>query len=675
MDRPEIDFARLIGPVARRILGEPNQIMSNRAQLRFGRQGSVAVDIAGEKAGTWFDHEAGQGGGVLDLLRHRLGLHNGAAIEWLRQEIDAEIPAVAPRGAISASFHQAPAPKPSAPAQEAPSEDEPPFRQVASYDYVSADGELLFQVCRLENGIRKTFRQRRPREDGSWEYTVKGTEMVPYRLPELLASSGPVYVVEGEKDVDNLRALGFTATCNAGGAGKWHDPCTEALRGRDVIILPDNDPQATTKDGQLRFHPDGRPVFPGQDHAALVAERLRGVAKSARIVNLPDLPPKGDVSDWLAAGRTAADLRAATERDNRDKRDILPMSRLADITPEPDAKDFVQGLLTMGSAAVVYGESNAGKTFWTTDLALHVAAGMEWNGRRVEGGPVVYVALEGGIGFRNRTSVWVKEKGVDPRNVPFYAISCPVNMLDPEADMPRLLGSLQQVTEEAGQPVLVVIDTLSRALSGGDENSSEDMGALVRNMDHIRHEIGCCVLFIHHSGKDSSRGARGHSLLRAAVDTEIEVKAEEGSDLKTATTVKQRELPKGEKFHFSLRVVEVGQNRHGEAVTTCVVEPSEEGPAQGGKKARQMSGDCKAALNVLVQAVLNDGREGHKGVPHGIPSIPAEWWRDRFYADAKSGASQEAKKRAFRRAADTLVERQIVGSANNRVWLAGEAAE
>lgn len=352
------------------------------------------------------------------------------------------------------------------------------------------------------------------------------------------------------------------------------------------------------------------------------------------------------------------------------QRSTFPLIRFEDIQPVPDAKDFVQGTLTEGSAAVVYGESNAGKTFWTTDLALHVAAGLEWNGRRVEAGPVLYVALEGGTGFRNRVAAWRTEKGMEDCSIPFFALCCPVNLLDPEADMPRFMETLRAVTDECGPPKLVVIDTLSRALSGGDENSSEDMGALVRNMDAIRFEIGCCVLFIHHSGKDASRGARGHSLLRAAVDTEIEVKAEEGSPLKTASTVKQRELAKGHTFNFTLRVVEIGQNRHGEAVTTCVIDDAADSPdTTGHRSSAKLSGDARRAFEVLQDLLAERGATGFQGTPADTVSVPDEWWRDRFYSRGKPGVEQAAKQKAFVRASGALTNARFIAGNNGRVWI------
>ena len=168
----------------------------------------------------------------------------------------------------------------------------------AYYNYRDEQGAMLFQVCRFEkpltNGrVRKTFRQRSPKPDGGWSWKAKDARKVLYRLPELLASTPetPVVIVEGEKDVERLRKLGVTATCNPGGAGKWSADYSTSLEGRRVVILPDND-------------------RPGMDHAAYVAERLADVAAAIKIVELPDLPPKGDVSDWLDAGGTAERLAA-----------------------------------------------------------------------------------------------------------------------------------------------------------------------------------------------------------------------------------------------------------------------------------------------------------------------------------------------------------------------------
>ena len=348
----------------------------------------------------------------------------------------------------------------------------------------------------------------------------------------------------------------------------------------------------------------------------------------------------------------------------------FPLLWFEEIEPVLNVKDFVQGVLIEQGAAVVYGESNAGKTFWTTDLALHVAAGDSWCGKRVERGGVVYCVLEGGIGFQNRVAAWKKARGLENHPIPFVAIPASINLLNPEADTPKLVETIKAAAKIMGISVkLVVIDTLSRALAGGNENAPEDMGALVMNMDTIRTETGAAALFVHHCGKDQAKGARGHSSLRAAIDTEIEVIADEESDAKTATIVKQRDLPKGDHFNFKLKVVELGQNRHGEAVTTCTVDYGDKAAKPVTRATtRGLVSHQQRALEILADLIATSGQAGY-GVPHGIPSVPDQWWRERFYERAMAGAEQDTKKRAFRRAADFLVERHQVGLANGRVWL------
>jgi putative DNA primase/helicase len=295
---PRLDFAPLIGPVARRLLGEPNVAMSSRNELRFGTRGSLAVKIAGDNRGTWFDHEANEGGGVIDLVRRELHLVNGEALEWLRREAGAEVEApLDPTSTRAAAPH--------APAQNRAQLG----RIVATYDYRDANGALVFQVIRHDP---KDFRQRQPDGTGGWTWNVKGVDLVPYRLPELLAApaDAPVFIPEGEKDVDALRALGLVATCNPGGAGKWRREYGVWFQGRAVVVLPDNDPQATDATGALRWHSDGRPILPGQDHADDVARRLQGIAATVRVVMLPGLPSKGDVADWIAAGGTLEELES-----------------------------------------------------------------------------------------------------------------------------------------------------------------------------------------------------------------------------------------------------------------------------------------------------------------------------------------------------------------------------
>jgi hypothetical protein len=165
-----------------------------------------------------------------------------------------------------------------------------PPRIAATYDYKNENGELHYQVVRLEP---KGFYQRRPDGNGGWINSLDGVQRVLYHLPELLDNQfwpeRGVFVCEGEKDVDALTKLELLATTNAGGAGKWSDEYNLALAYYPVSILPDNDES-------------------GRKHAIEVASSLLSSGIEVRVLKLPGLPPKGDVSDWLAAGGTKEEL-------------------------------------------------------------------------------------------------------------------------------------------------------------------------------------------------------------------------------------------------------------------------------------------------------------------------------------------------------------------------------
>lgn len=338
-----------------------------------------------------------------------------------------------------------------------------------------------------------------------------------------------------------------------------------------------------------------------------------------------------------------------------------------DIRPSLDARDFVQGVLIEGTAAVVYGESNAGKTFWTTDLALHVAAGMPWNGRAVDQGGVVYCVLEGGNGFNNRVSAWRDAKGVS--GIPFASRPYSLNLLNPDVDVQGLIDLIKEAAKHIAMPIkLIVVDTLARAFAGGNENASEDMGALVQNIDRIRRETGACVLFVHHSGKDQARGARGHSSLRAAVDTEIEVVADEG-DEKTATIVKQRDLKKGDVFGFRLDVAVLGRDRRNEEVTTCVVVPQDADPKQPATKRHKLTKTAEMGMRALHMALDKSGAylPALPEYPERTFAASSTVWREEFYQ--LKGGEPSHKRTYFSRAETELVGAGVITQRNGFVWV------
>lgn len=337
-----------------------------------------------------------------------------------------------------------------------------------------------------------------------------------------------------------------------------------------------------------------------------------------------------------------------------------------DVEPVTIANDFVEGLLISQGMSVIYGETNSGKTFFATDLALHVACGWPWNGREVTRGAVLYCALEGSHGITNRVAAFKHHHAI--HSLPFAILPVAVDMLNSSSDVDGILKAITKVSERAGMPVvLTVIDTLSRAISGGNENSPDDMGEIVRNGTRIQQEGNTHVAWVHHTGKDQAKGARGHSLLRAATDTEIEILAENGNH--TARVTKQRDLECAGEFNFSLKVVELGENHRGKPVTSCVVDYGSDAQPVERTVRRGYSTHKARAIEILTDIVAASGAAGFTGVPPHVSSVPEFWWRDQFYARSMPGAEQAAKQKAFRRAADELIRDHTVGVNNQRVWL------
>ena len=295
----DIDFATHMGTVALALRGQP--VSKHGNEWRYGTNGSLSVDI---KRGTFFNHETKEGGGVVAFIRSEIPGTN-------------ELDYLAGLGCIKKP--RDPAPPRSNGANEIPNDaagdpfknttfknTSPQFHIVKTWSYVDEAGAGLFEVCRLENGKTgadgkpvKTYRQRH-KVNGEYIDNVKGIRQVPYRLPELInaaAASKIIFIAEGEKCADAVITLGGAATCNAMGAGKWPDGLTPFFKGADVVILPDNDK-------------------PGAKHAGMVAGKLQGVAKRVRVLDLPGLPPKGDVADWIAAGGTQTRLYELAETDS-----------------------------------------------------------------------------------------------------------------------------------------------------------------------------------------------------------------------------------------------------------------------------------------------------------------------------------------------------------------------
>ena len=619
------DFTDLMGAVAERLLGPPNPRHSSNDEWRYGTNGSLSVKVGGPHKGTWADHEASEGGGVLDLIARHLGGGKDAALSWLRREF----PDFAGRPEVPSARG----------------------RIVATYPYHDETGTLLFEVVRSEP---KDFRQRRPDGAGGYAWNLKGVRQVPYHLPELIeaiAHERTVFIVEGEKDVDRLRAFNIPATCNAGGAGKWRDDFATHFTGADIVILPDNDDA-------------------GRDHAEKVARSLAPVAGRVRVLALTGLPRKGDVSDWIAAGGSAEDLHRLAEEAPAWKPTVatrLPSVWWGDEDKQPPLQWLVKGMLVDGGLSTVYGPPGTSKTFLVLDLALHVAHGREWFGRRVTAGGVVYVSGEGGSGMRQRMKAWRKERGGEPGR-PFVLVPSSVNLFDDDDGVETLIADVRQHAGLMSAPLrLVVLDTLSRMIGGGDEDKARDINVVVQRAERMQRELGCHVLVVHHSGKDRERGARGSNALLGAVDAAIEISRHE-TGLCEGKIAKVKDGGDIAPFTYELLQSVLGTDEDGDDITSCVVSPADASTGET-KGLPKLSNAERIAREALIEAIDEQGEEmTGNHAPASTRGVRIETWREYAYRRGL-GDTPDAKKKAFQRAREGLKAKGIIGVWEPFAWI------
>lgn len=255
-----------------------------------------------------------------------------------------------------------------------------------------------------------------------------------------------------------------------------------------------------------------------------------------------------------------------------------------------EADELVERVLTRGAMSVIYGDSNSGKTFLALDIASSLTRGLPWLERNVEPGAVVYLATESPASIKLRLRAYQKHFGCVVPNLAI--VGSPIDLYNGDDDTQTVIDIIRHVEDTRGVKVeLVVGDTLSRLSAGANENSGEDMSVVVRHVDRIRSKCDAHFALIHHSGKDSAKGARGWSGIRAATDTEIEVTADDAIGVHAAEITKQRDIPgKGDRIGFRLQVVELGVGKWGKAVTSCVVVGTDAPPKAQAKRLSEIAG-------------------------------------------------------------------------------------
>ncbi len=327
----------------------------------------------------------------------------------------------------------------------------------------------------------------------------------------------------------------------------------------------------------------------------------------ARMVMPPTL---GDANDYAQAGHDLAGLLIQqTGTAVIDKLKVVFGDQLGSDYEAPD--ELVEGLMTIGSSVVVYGDSNSGKTFWALSVATAIATGTDCYGRKTDAGLVIYLASEAPASIRSRMQAIKKYHGCDLENLAMVPV--PMNFYNGDQDAHDVIELVRAIEQIKGKPVRLIIgDTLARMSAGANENSGEDMGPVMARFDQVATATGAALMIIHHNGKDAAKGARGWSGIRAHIDTEIEVIEKEG--IRMVNVTKQRELPsKGEAIYFKLEVVEMGISKFGGAATTCVAIPDDESNAT---KPHKKPTKHDENVRTVERAWWSSGAEERNGLPY-----------------------------------------------------------
>jgi RecA-family ATPase len=450
-----------------------------------------------------------------------------------------------------------------------PPQDQKRGQHVATFDYKDKDGTLLYQVLKFDNP--RSYSQRRPDGSGGFIHKLEDRRVL-YRLQELLEfPDATVFVCEGEKDANTIAGLGHCSTTVA--SGSWTAECVEGLRARDVIVLQDNDDA-------------------GRKKALIAAQRLYGVAASVRIVLLPDLPDKGDVTDWLSTDPRRKDkfinicfdapLWAPTPGMPEIKPDSKPEPAATPETPiplpfiniaawhhqpVPEREWCVLNRIPLRNVTLFSGEGAIGKSITSLHLGAAHVLGRDWLGSMPEPGPVLVFACEDETDELHRRLAHILDHyGASFANLKDMHL---ISMAGEDALLaaPDRLGLMQhtklferlRMAAIEVKPKLIVLDN-SADVFGGGENDRAQVRQFIGILRGLAIAANAGVLLTSHpslTGINTGTGVSGSTAWNASVRSRLY--------MKRAITEKDEEPDP------DLRVIEVMKNNYGPVGETITV--------------------------------------------------------------------------------------------------------
>ena len=509
-----MDWVEIARPIAIELLGEPTSKKSD--EWRWGRKGSLVLNL---ESASWYDHEADQGGGIIDLINYK----GGDVVKILEPY----------------NVDQIKIPQPTKPKTMRLFNREQMinlFREAELHVKYSDD----FMVMRFptDHFIKQKYA---PFTRHGAEWSMKRPEgILPIYVSDKDKDSH-VIIVEGEKAMKGGESIyKGDVCCHHGGVSNWQNCDWSKLKDRKAYIFPDNDEA-------------------GKKFAHELKEHLNEICESVDVIKIPRaFKDKDDLWDakvnehWKSSEEFIDYCQSNIVR-ARVSFELIPVGRMISDIRKPEW--LINDVCEKESVIAIFGQAKAGKSFITVDMAACIALGKEWHGHKAHQAPVVYLAGEGIRNISRRFLAWSKINKADIHQAPLMISSRGARLLD-DKDHQLLKDTISATEDQHGDIGMIIVDTLARNFGGGNENSTEDMNAFIERIDDLKDTFKSCISIVHHTGHNSGTRARGSSVLPAAVDAEYKVVRKDVSEEMfvtfSQTLIKDGQPMKPKDFRFEV---------------------------------------------------------------------------------------------------------------------------
>ena len=500
----QIDWIRIAPDVAKQLLGEPTKTSSN--ELRWGNKGSMALNLS---EGTFYDHEEGVGGGVIDLIKH-LNEDVNTVLKQFGYDL-----ALHSNDSLLSGFN----PPKSETTSNARSFTREQMIDLYKQSIVSLKYTDNFMVLRFPEGhvIKQKYAPFTLGADGLWDLKRPDSPLMPIYYTDKYPKK-PIVLNEGEKALRGCEAIigDKLDSCTwHGGVNSWKKADWKPILKREVWIFPDNDKA-------------------GKECADQLAEHLRKEGcRNIRIIQPPeDFNEKDDLYDAYERGyfKSADEFISFVDKQKvKLPKGALRFDRADYVLSQVTNPDWlITEVFERNRLITVFGAPKSGKSFIAIAMACAVAKGTPFYGHEAKKAPVVYLAGEGVSGIKRRLAVFHQSKyGGSLEGAPLF-LSNRGSRINEAEEYEKLETEINLLKKEVGQIGLIIFDTFQRNFSG-DENSAQEVNKFVKAADQLIHDFDCTVLLVHHTGRGNKGRARGSSVLDASIDGEFMVERKDNT--------------------------------------------------------------------------------------------------------------------------------------------------